>query len=144
MLHFSYAKTAWFVHSKKLKILWKGTSGNIFFFKIQVYQSISRYYGKDFKLTSIEAILVILLQNSKLFLSVEVTLETIIQNNYSKSRKWLREISEVYAAVQLLSLLFTVILLMFMKVTILCNFIMVCKALLVTLVSSQPCLNYTY
>ena len=36
------------------------------------------------KITSIETILVTLLPNLKMFLSVEITLEDITQNNFSK------------------------------------------------------------
>ena len=45
----------------------------------------------DFKITSIETILVTLLQDLKMFLSVEITLEATTQNNFSKSRKFSRE-----------------------------------------------------
>ena len=87
-IQFSPTKTVvWFVYSKSLKTLWKGISANILFFKIQVYQNISRYYDKDFEITSVYAILLILLQNLKLFLSVKKFFETITQNNFCKSLK---------------------------------------------------------
>ena len=46
-------------------------------------------------MTAIETILVILMPTLNMFLSVAITLEATIQNNLSKSRKFLREISVV-------------------------------------------------
>ena len=87
-IQFPPTKTVvWFVYSKSLKTLRKGISANILFFKIQVYQNVSRYYDKDFEITSVYAILLILLQNLKLLLSVKKFFETVTQNNFSKSLK---------------------------------------------------------
>ena len=114
-IQFSPTKTVvWFVYSKSLKTLWKGISANILFFKIQVYQNISRYYDKDFEITSVYAILLILLQNLKLFLSVKKFFETITQNNFSKSLK----LPWNSAPVKSLCLLFTVVVFIFLKATI--------------------------
>ena len=54
--------------------------------------NISRNYDKDFKITSNEAILVILLSNLKMFLSIDITLEATIHINFSKSKNLSREI----------------------------------------------------
>ena len=48
---------------------------------------------QDFKITSIEKILVTLLPNLKIFLTAEITLEATTQNNLSKSRKFSRKIT---------------------------------------------------
>ena len=54
--------------------------------------NISRNYDKDFKITSNEAILVILLSNLKMFLSIDITLEATIHINFSKSKNLSGEI----------------------------------------------------
>ena len=48
---------------------------------------------KNFKITSIDTSLANLLPNLKMLLSVEITLEATTKNNFSKSRKFSREIT---------------------------------------------------
>ena len=84
-----HAKTiVCFLYSRNLKVDGKGFRKDVTHQKLS---SIQKVYNKDFKITSIETILVNLLQNLKMFSSVEITLEATTQNNFSKTLKLSRE-----------------------------------------------------
>ena len=56
----------------------------------QLGKDMSKYYEKDIKITSIEAIFVTLLPTFKIFLSAKTSLKPTTKNNFTKSRKFSR------------------------------------------------------
>ena len=79
-------RIVYFLYSRNLKFYGKGLQE-------RSYSSKVKYKKIYIKITSIETMLVTLLPNLKMFLSVEINLEATTQSNFSKSRKFSREIT---------------------------------------------------
>ena len=144
MLGTRLVKTALcFICSKNLKFYGKGLQQRSYLlFKGQVYKNISRYYDKDFKITLLSQYWWFYCQIWKCWdLFWKLTPRINSQNLGSFQEKYLRG---SFVIVKPLPLRLTVILLMFLKLMILQNFIMIYEDLFLIfliLVSSQPYLN---
>ena len=81
---------------------------------------MSRYFNKDIKMISIEAVLLTLMSTLKMVLHNEKTSKTTIQKNLPKSKKFARKVSvaEIRYS-QTIFLWFTVILLMILMLMVL-------------------------
>ena len=137
-----------FIYSKNLKFYGKRLQQRSYLlFQGQAYKNISRYYDKDFKITSLSQYWWFYCEIWKCFCLLRLILGTTNPNN-SKSRKfWEKYLRWSFVIVKPLSLSFPVILLMFLKLMILLNFIIIYEDLfliLLILVSSQPYLNLKY
>ena len=66
--------------------IFKNFMGDYYLFFRSLPENISEYYTKNIKVKSIEAILVTLMPTLNIFLSVAITLEAAIQNNFSNLR----------------------------------------------------------
>ena len=138
-----WSKQLCFVSSKNLKFYGKRLQQRSYsLFKGPVYENIRRYYDKDFKVTSLS-------QYSRFYCQIwkcwDLFRKPIAQIN-SQNLGNFQEKYQLWSfvIVKPLPLRFTVILLMFLKLMILWNFIMIYEDLLLILlilVSSQPYLN---
>ena len=142
MLGTKLVKTALcFICSKNLKYYGKGHQQRSYLlFKGQVYKNLSRYYGKDFKIISLSQYWWFYCQLWKCWdLFWKPTPWINSQNLGSFQEKYQRGSFVIVKPLRL-----TVILLMFLKLMIFCNFIMIYEDLfliLLILVSSQQYLN---
>ena len=91
----------------------------------KVDKNMSRYFNKDIKVISIEAVLLTLMSTLKMVLHNEKTSKTTIQKNLPKSKKFARKVSvaEIRYS-QTIFLWLTVILLMILMLMVLWNFIL--------------------